>query len=322
MGTLGSGAATAILTGLPASALGIAGRVIEGRQRIAEYASPIAVRGEHLRRAVAHARVRHPSARPRSISASRIPPGPAWEIGNSLASGLGQHGTSAPTSLEDTYEDRPASAISAVPVTRRVQHPGCGADGVHGPWRRTVAARRRAVHRPGVVRLQLQLRGQQASLNPPTGRLHIELSYTDHGSNPLGSSFSIHGTVDTIDPVLESEICIGQNPPPGGNELIFLGRYRLTSSAPAGFPSTCPARETTTTPLCRFEVIVRDNDKNRAPSTGDYFQITLSSGTALTQRARPRDRVLHPGRPALERQPHGRLALSLIARSTREETEQ
>ena len=118
----------------------------------------------------------------------------------------------------------------------------------------------------------------KGGVNPPTGQLRIQLSYTDHGSNPIGSSFSIHGIVDTIDPVLESAICIGQNPPPGGNELIFLGRYRLTSSAPAGFPSTCPARETETTPLCRFEVIVRDNDKNRAPSTGDYFQITLSSG--------------------------------------------
>jgi hypothetical protein len=86
--------------------------------------------------------------------------------------------------------------------------------------------------------------------------------------------------VDTIDPIVESAICIGQNPPPGANELIFLGRYYLTSSAPAGFPSTCPTRETATTPLCRFEVIVRDTDMNRAPSTGDYFQITLSSGTA------------------------------------------
>jgi hypothetical protein len=34
--------------------------------------------------------------------------------------------------------------------------------------------------------------------------------------------------------------------------------------------------------LCRFEVIVRDNDANRAPSTGDYFQIALSNGTAVT----------------------------------------
>ena len=124
----------------------------------------------------------------------------------------------------------------------------------------------------------------KGGVNPPTGRLSIELSYTDHGSNPIGSSFSIHGIVDRIDPVLESAICIGQNPPPGGNELIFLGRYRLTSSAPAGFPSTCPARESDSTPLCRFEVIVRDNDINHATSTGDYFQITLSSGTVLSSR--------------------------------------
>jgi hypothetical protein len=122
----------------------------------------------------------------------------------------------------------------------------------------------------------------KGGLNPRTGQLRVELAYIDHGSNPIGSSFAIHGIVDTIDPVLESAICIGQNPPPGGNELIFLGRYRLVSSAPAGFPSTCPARETKKTPLCRFEVIVRDNDMNRAPSPGDYFHIALSSGTALS----------------------------------------
>jgi hypothetical protein len=124
-------------------------------------------------------------------------------------------------------------------------------------------------------------------INPPTGQPQIELSYGDKGTNPIGSSFSIHGIVDTIDPVLGSEICIGQNPPPGGNELIFLGRYYLTSSAPADFPSTCPTRETATTPLCRFEVVVKDNDVNHTPSTGDYFQITLSSGTAVTSELDP-----------------------------------
>jgi hypothetical protein len=124
-------------------------------------------------------------------------------------------------------------------------------------------------------------------LNKRTGQLHIELSYTDHGSNPLGSSFSIHGVVDTIDPVLESMICIGQNPPLGGNELTFLGRYYLTSSAPAMFPSRCPTRETATSPLCRFEVTVQDNDMNRTPSQGDYFQVTLSGGTAVTSELDP-----------------------------------
>ena len=54
-------------------------------------------------------------------------------------------------------------------------------------------------------------------LNPPTGQLKIELSYTDKGSNPIGSSFGIHGIVDIVDPVVESAICIGQNPPPEGS---------------------------------------------------------------------------------------------------------
>jgi hypothetical protein len=116
------------------------------------------------------------------------------------------------------------------------------------------------------------------STNPPAGRLRIELSYTEHGMNPLGAGFSVHGTVDTLDPVLESMVCIGQEPPPGGNELIFLGRYRTTTSTPARFSKACAQ----TTPLCRFEVIVRDNDRNRAPSAGDYFSIKLSSGTMVT----------------------------------------
>jgi len=124
-------------------------------------------------------------------------------------------------------------------------------------------------------------------LNPPTGQLHIELAYIDHGLNPIGSAFSIHGIVDTIDPLLESAICIGQNPPPGGNELIFLGRYRLTSSPPAGFPRACATRGTRTTSLCRFEVIVRDNDLNGGPSPGDFFSIELSTVTALTSEFDP-----------------------------------
>ena len=126
----------------------------------------------------------------------------------------------------------------------------------------------------------------KGGLNPPTGQLRIQLAYVDHGNNPIGSSFGIHGTVDTIDPVLESMFCAGQNSPPetDPNKLIFLGRYRLTSSAPKLLPSSCAAKAT---PSCRFEVIVRDNDMNRAPSTGDYFQIKLSSATTLTSELEP-----------------------------------
>jgi hypothetical protein len=115
--------------------------------------------------------------------------------------------------------------------------------------------------------------------NAPAGQLRIRLSYADHGSNPIGSRFSIQGVADPIDPVLESAICIGQNPPPGGDELIFLGRYRLTSPAPAGFPSSCPTREALTTSWCRFEVIVRDNDQDYPRSVGDFFSIKLSTVT-------------------------------------------
>jgi hypothetical protein len=117
-------------------------------------------------------------------------------------------------------------------------------------------------------------------INTPTGKLSIELAYADKGTNPIGSSFGLHGIVDTIDPVLESAVCSGQTPPPGGNELIFLGRYWLTTSPPAGFPKEdCPTKAKSTAPLCRFEVIVRDNDQNLAPSPGDYFSIKLSTVT-------------------------------------------
>ncbi|GAA5115103.1 hypothetical protein GCM10023339_21620 [Alloalcanivorax gelatiniphagus] len=119
--------------------------------------------------------------------------------------------------------------------------------------------------------------------NPPAGRLRIQLAYTEHGANPLGSGFSVHGTVDTLDPVLESMICIGQEPPPGGNELIFLGRYRTTNSVPTRFAKACVS----SAPLCRFEVIVRDNDGDLAPSPGDFFSIKLSRSTAVTSELDP-----------------------------------
>ena len=115
------------------------------------------------------------------------------------------------------------------------------------------------------------------------GDLKTELSYNDKGSNainPISSSFGIHGIVDRVDPVLQSAVCIDENPPPPPeNQLIFLGRYYLTSSAPAGFPSTCPTRETSTSPLCRFQVIVQDNDGSMSPSQGDFFSIKLSTAT-------------------------------------------
>jgi hypothetical protein len=124
-----------------------------------------------------------------------------------------------------------------------------------------------------------------SALTGPTGRLKIELDYSDKGTNPLEGPFSIHGNADTLDPVLESEICIGQNPPPlyPVEPLIFLGVYRPTSPPPPLFPPSCAKTiSDTSTPQCRFEVQVRDNDQNGAPSAGDYFAIQLSTSTTLT----------------------------------------
>ena len=118
--------------------------------------------------------------------------------------------------------------------------------------------------------------------NPPTGQLRLQLTYTDHGTGPrFDSPFSIQGTADKLDPVMESMFCIGQNPPPepDRNQLIFVGTYRPTTPPPPGFPQTCPRRETSTSPLCRFEVTVQDNDGDLAVSKSDFFSIKLSSAT-------------------------------------------
>jgi hypothetical protein len=110
------------------------------------------------------------------------------------------------------------------------------------------------------------------------GDLKIELSYSEKGRSLIGAPFGIHGIVDNVNPVVESGLCIDENPPPPPeNQLKFLGGYYLTSSAPAGFPSTCPKNQTSTQPLCRFEVIVQDNDRSLSPSPGDFFSITLSN---------------------------------------------
>jgi hypothetical protein len=122
-----------------------------------------------------------------------------------------------------------------------------------------------------------------SSLHPKSGRMRVQLTYRDHGTNPLGSSFGIHGIVEEIeDPVLESMICIGDNPPPEPgpeNELTFTGRYWLAGPAPEDFPAECPVRETDTAPLCRFEVTVRDNDVDGRAGIGDYFRIRLTTET-------------------------------------------
>ena len=124
---------------------------------------------------------------------------------------------------------------------------------------------------------------KSTSTKAPTGQLRIELAYAEQGVTPLSAPFGIHGIADVLDPQLESGVCIGQNGPVEGDPLIFLGRYRLVSSRPAGFPTQCAVSRWTTGSNCRFEVIVKDNDLNRAPSAGDFFSIKLSTVTQVCQ---------------------------------------
>ena len=134
----------------------------------------------------------------------------------------------------------------------------------------------------------------QGGLNPQTGRLRIQLTYAERGTQPLLlppvtplgspellSPFAIHGVADELDPAVESMFCSGQDPVPTG-ELIFLGPYRTTSTS-GGFPEECSGA----TSSCRFEVIVRDGDGNRAPSAGDFFSIRLSTAADVTSDLEP-----------------------------------
>ena len=168
-----------------------------------------------------------------------------------------------------------------------------GAGGVHGPWRRIPAAQRPRVHRPGVVRLQLQLRERATSTAS-------QLAYIDHGSNPLGSPFAIHGIVDTIDPVLESAICIGQNPPPpetadlpGPLPADVIGAGGLPRDLPdAGDgPRRCAASRSS----CRTTTGTWPR-RRVTSSRSSCRPLPLLSSVLIHVPDSPRDRVLRPGR--------------------------
>jgi hypothetical protein len=121
------------------------------------------------------------------------------------------------------------------------------------------------------------------NLHPKSTRLHIELSYTEHGAYagvnaiPAGRPFSIHGVVDSIDPALESMVCTGDDSAVDTGQLVFLGRFRVTSGG-SGEIVSCQVDN----PGCRFEVIVQDNDGSTAPSSGDDFSIALSGTSGVS----------------------------------------
>ena len=239
-----------------------------------------------------------------------------------------QHGPPGLAASEDLHEHQPQSAVATISVTRGCRHPGSGADGVHGPRRRTVAGRRRCVQGPGVVRLQLQLRGQGRPESANRSAPHPALLHRPRHATLLGSSFSIHGTADTIDPVLESMICIGQNPPPRRERADLPGALPADVIGPGRLPPDVPDREPrprhcavsrssceTTTGIAPRRLATSSRSSCRRPLPARVLRILRSS------RNSPPDGALHPGRTALERQSHGRLAHA-YARSTRKEAEQ
>ena len=112
------------------------------------------------------------------------------------------------------------------------------------------------VHRPGAVRLHVQLREGW----PESAK--IELAYNDKGAATRSvRRLEFTASSTRLTRCWNPQFALARIHRPGRNQPIFLGRYSQTSSAPAVFPSTCPERNETTS-LCRFEVIVQDNDNN------------------------------------------------------------
>ena len=118
------------------------------------------------------------------------------------------------------------------------------------------------------------------------GDLKIELSYNDKGSKPDSARRSgFMGSSTASTQCWSPQICIGENPPPPPeNQLIFLGRYCLTSSAPSGFPSTCPKQRDVDHAAVPLRGHRAGQRPELTPSPGDFFSIKLSTATCAMPR--------------------------------------
>ena len=131
-----------------------------------------------------------------------------------------------------------------------------------GPWRSPLSAssplrslRVRAVaavscrptacfHRPGVVRLQLQLRGQGRPEPADRAAAHPALATPTTARNPIGSSFSIHGTVDDDRPGAGVHDLHRPEPAPGRQRADLPGPLPARRRPPRrASPPSC-ARQT------------------------------------------------------------------------------
>ena len=167
-----------------------------------------------------------------------------------------------------------STLLPAICLAGRCLHPRCGADGVHGPWRRipatssagftgqasfgfTSAARRADLE----DRALLQRQGQQPA------RLAVRDPWHRRQDRP---GAGIRRSASARIRLLRRE------------RADLLGPLPADVVGAVGLPVDVPKTETSTSPLCRFEVIVRDNDQNLSPSPGDFFSIKLSTVTCAS----------------------------------------
>jgi hypothetical protein len=104
----------------------------------------------------------------------------------------------APDGLEEAHEHRPTSIAHAILITRRNRRSGSGLTACTGRGGGYLPPDGDAFTGPASFGFHFNCE-DKGGINPPIGQLRIQLSYTDHGTNPLGDSFGIHGIVDKID---------------------------------------------------------------------------------------------------------------------------
>ena len=157
----------------------------------------------------------------------------------------------------------------------------------------------------------------KGGLNPPTGQLHIELSYTDHGRNPIGSSFSIHGIVDVVDPVLESAVCIGRTAASRWEGADLPGPLPAGRHRPPQVPADVSEARDGNDALVSLRGHRAGQRHERRPVAGRLLRDQPLDRHSVDLGIRPVDRLLHAGRPAIEREHHRRLTPRLVAMITR-----
>ena len=195
-----------------------------------------------------------------------------------------------------------STLLPAICHACRCLHPRCGADGVHGPWRRTPAA-----SAPGSP-----ARPRSASASAARTVICNDSSSptTTRAATRSARRSGFTGSSTRSTQCWNPQICIGENPPPPpGNELIFLGRYRLTSWRRRASRATCPTRQD----VDLAAVPLRGHRAGQRPEPSPIAgRLLLDHAVEVRPQSDvaeldPGDRVLRPGRHAERWESHRRI---------------